>query len=241
MLRTDRSRAPVLAWRGGRADAEVVHWGLLFTAMGAFAGWLGSHVLRRARRPASVPAGWCAAGTAVLWSVVAWRWGAGGFPAWWLPLPLAVTALAVPLVLADAGHRRLPDALTLPAYPVVGVALGAAAFGGGGGDLVLRATLAGAGFLAAHAAVHGMAPQALGAGDVKLSGSVGAVLGAAGWAALVLAAVAAALASLALAAAAALLRVRRWSSGVPHGPGLLAATCLIVTFPGTGSEVGMGS
>ncbi|MEU3269443.1 prepilin peptidase [Saccharomonospora sp. NPDC006951] len=206
----------------------------MFAAMGAVAGWGCALLLRRPPRPATVPTPWCAAGVAALWSGVAWRWAVSGLPGWWLPVPLAVTALAVPLALADLGHRRLPDVLTLPAYPLLGAALCVAAVTGPGEGLGARAVAGGAVFAAAHFLVHAVAPHALGAGDVKLSGSLGGVLGATGWPALVVAAFAAAVVTLVLACSAVLLRACRWRGGVPHGPGMLAATCLIAVFPGAG-------
>jgi leader peptidase (prepilin peptidase)/N-methyltransferase len=80
-------------------------------------------------------------------------------------------------------------------------------------------------FGGAHALVHRVAPGSLGAGDVKLSGSLGAVLGAAGWSALASAAVLAALLSLVVA-------LVRKGGRVPHGPALLTATWLCTLFPG---------
>ncbi|NIJ11669.1 leader peptidase (prepilin peptidase)/N-methyltransferase [Saccharomonospora amisosensis] len=222
-------------------QAESVFWGLIFAVTGFAIGWAASRVLCHAPRPAAVPVRWCAAGTASLWAAVAWRWTAGGLPAWWLPVPLVVTALSVPLAVADLGHRRLPDALTVPAYPLAALALGIAAVAGPGGALFARAVLAAVLFAGVHALVHAVAPTALGAGDVKLSGSLGAVVGATGWQALVVTASTAAVTTLGLAATAAALRVRRWRDGVPHGPGLLMAACLVTLFPGAGSEVHMGS
>ena len=81
-------------------------------------------------------------------------------------------------------------------------------------------------FGGAHVLVRLAVPGSLGAGDVKLAGSRGAVLGAAGWAALTAAAVLAALFTLAVAA------VRRSSGRLPHGPALLTATWLCAIFPG---------
>ncbi|ASR39490.1 peptidase [Prauserella marina] len=202
--------------------------------VGGVVGWSAALLLRGAARPATVSARWCALGVAASWSGVALRWAVSGLPGWWLPVPLAVTALAVPLALADLGHRRLPDVLTLPAYPILGAALCVAAVTGPEEGLAVRAMVGGAVFATAHLLVHAVAPNALGAGDVKLSGSLGGVLGATGWPALVVAAFAAAVVTLVLAGSAVLLRARRWREGVPHGPGMLAATCLIAVFPGSG-------
>jgi leader peptidase (prepilin peptidase)/N-methyltransferase len=86
--------------------------------------------------------------------------------------------------------------------------------------------VAGAGvFLAAHVLVRLVSPSAMGAGDVKLAGSLGAVLGAVGWPALV---VGAALA----AGITGLLAAGSRAATVPHGPGLLASTWLVAAFPG---------
>ena len=129
-----------------------------------------------------------------------------------LGVPLVVTTLAVPLIAADLRHRRLPDVLTLPAYPIL-VALA---------PDPARAVGAAAVFGGLHLLVHLLAPHAMGAGDVKLAGALGAALG---WGVgLPAAAVLAALVTAALAA------TRRWPDGVPHGPGLLAATTTLVLF-----------
>lgn len=212
-------------------------WGILpiFTVAGAAAGLFTAFVLTRAAAPAPVPRGPVAVGTALLWLLVSWRWWVGAWPPWWLPVPLAVTALAVPLVAADLRHRRLPDVLTLPSYPLLAVVLGAAALLGPGAGLAWRAAAAGAVFGGLHLLVHTLSRGSLGAGDVKLSGALGAALGAVSWAALVVAAVLAAVLTTVLALG------RRWSGGVPHGPGLLVATWLVTVFPATGGQVGMGT
>lgn len=156
---------------------------------------------------APVPVAAVLIGTAVAWAGVA----AMASRPW---TPLVLTALAVPLIAADVRHRRLPDVLTLPAYPaLVAVArdppeaLGAAAVFGG-----------------LHLVVHLLTPRSMGAGDVKLAGALGAALG---WFLLPVAAVLAALVTAVLAA------TRRWRDGVPHGPGMLAAaTALTLLRPG---------
>jgi leader peptidase (prepilin peptidase)/N-methyltransferase len=179
--------------------------------------------LNRASAPVSVPLTAVLAALGVAAATA--RWLTGGWPGWWLPVPVLLTIVAAPLALADLRHLRLPDVLTLPAYPLFGAAVGAAALGGGGPSLAVRAAAGALLFGGAHALVHRAAPGSLGAGDVKLSGSLGAVLGAAGWSALASAAVLAALLSLVVA----LVRKDR---RVPHGPALLSATWLCALFTG---------
>ncbi|MQA12390.1 MAG: prepilin peptidase [Pseudonocardiaceae bacterium] len=195
-------------------------------------------LLGRLSRGARVRAPWCELAMGVLWALLGLRLGSAVTPAWWLPVPLLLAAFAVPLVVVDLRHRRLPDALTLPAYPVLGVAVACAGVFGGDSWLIGRALAGAALFAGAHALVRLLVPASLGAGDVKLAGSLGGVLGAVGWPAVLVAAVLATVLTLALAVA----RIHRgeWRTGVPHGPGLLTAAWLVTAFPGTGLEVGHG-
>ncbi|HEX2131470.1 MAG TPA: A24 family peptidase [Actinophytocola sp.] len=201
---------------------------------GALTGLAGRHLLARLRRGTIIHSGWLAGGVAVLWAVLGWRVSVGAVPAWWLPVPMVLTWFAVLLTATDLRHRRLPDALTLSAYPVVGAAALAAATAGGGSRVAASAFAGAVTFCVLHAMVHLASPTSLGAGDVKLSGSVGAVLGAVGWPAMVLGSVLAAMLTLAVRVVA----PRRWRDGVPHGPGMLAATSLIALFPGAALEAG---
>jgi leader peptidase (prepilin peptidase)/N-methyltransferase len=196
---------------------------------GALSGAAGGALLSRLRRGCTVHSGWSAAAVALLWAAVGWRVASGQLPASWLPVPLAVTWFAVLLAVVDLRHRRLPDALTLPAYPAIATATVAAAALGDDWTIPVRAALGAAVFLTAHVLVHLASPRSLGAGDVKLSGSAGAVLAAAGWPALALAAVLAAVVTVLVGVA---TRARR-RDGIPHGPGLLAATCLFAMYPTT--------
>jgi leader peptidase (prepilin peptidase)/N-methyltransferase len=194
-------------------------------AAGALSGAAGGTLLTRLRRGCAVHSGWLAFAVSLLWAAVGWRVASGRLPAWWLPIPLAVTWFAILLAVVDLRHRRLPDALTLPAYAAIATATVAAAALGDDWTIPVRAALGAAVFLTAHALVHLTSPRSLGAGDVKLSGSVGAVLAAAGWPALALATVLAAVLTVLLGVA------TRRRDGIPHGPGLLAATCLFAMFP----------
>lgn len=206
---------------------------LIAAAAGGLAGGAGRWLLGRIRRGATVHRGWCEAGVALLWAVLAWRVHAGELPVWWLPVPLLVTWFAVVLTVTDLKHRRLPDALTLPAYPLVVAGVLAAAVSGGGWPLAFGASVGALAFFCVYAAVHLTSPHSLGPGDVKLSGSVGVVLGAVGWPAMVVASGVAAVVTLVLRLLAPRRLARRWRRGIPHGPGLLSATCLVAVFPGS--------
>ncbi|MGH3450655.1 MAG: prepilin peptidase [Haloechinothrix sp.] len=211
-------------------------WGILMVSvvMGCAVGAAGRLVLARLRRGARIPGGWCELAAACACAVIGVRWLTHGFPPWWLPVPVALTALGIPLAAIDLARRRLPDALTIPAYALFAGALLAASTVGANGGVLLRAVIGVGVFGGAHLMIHLAAPASLGAGDVKLSGSLGGILAAVGWPAMVVAAGLAAVLTLVLAAVPAALRAGAWTQGVPHGPGLLAATWLVAVFPGAG-------
>ena len=194
---------------------------------GGLAGGVARVVLARLPRPVRPPPWACEAAVAALWALVAWR----PLPWWWVPLPAGLAWLAVVLTATDLRHRLLPDAVLLPAYPVAAVLLAAAAVAGPGPGVAVRAAAAAGLLLAVHAAVHLAAPGQLGAGDVKLAGLVGGVLGAVSWPAVLLG-------PLVAAAVTAALALTAGSRGAPHGPGLLAAALLVATFPAAGALAG---
>ncbi|WP_245788312.1 prepilin peptidase [Amycolatopsis marina] len=214
-------------WTTAVTDLTAVVAVLGLAAAGGGAGRLARWALVRSSSPAPLRAGPCEAGTALCWLLLAWLWQTGILPGWWLPVPLALTALGIPLVYADLRYRRLPDVLTLSAYPILAFGLTVAAATGTRPGLLWRALVVAVLFGGAHAVVHALAPTALGAGDVKLAGSLGGVLGASGWAAALVAAFLAAVVTSMFAGVAALAGHRRWRSGIPHGPGLLLAVTLV--------------
>jgi leader peptidase (prepilin peptidase)/N-methyltransferase len=192
---------------------------------GIVAGAGGATLLRRIPRPVPVPAPVCVAGVAGLWSVVGAR--LDRLPVWWWPVPLVLAWAAVLLAAADVVARRLPDALTLPAYPVAAGLLGIAALGAGNADLPARSLIGALLWAGGYATVRLVSPGALGGGDVKLAGSLGALTAATSWPALLLA-VLLATALTALIAGPARLLGRR---DVPHGPAMVAAAWLVVLQP----------
>jgi len=113
------------------------------------------------------------AGTGVLFAVTALRFGLD--PA--LPAYLYLVAVGIALALIDVELYRLPDALTLPSYPVALVLLGGAALAQDATDALLRAVICGAIAFAFYFVVWFAYPAGMGFGDVKLSGVLGIYLG----------------------------------------------------------------
>ena len=117
------------------------------------------------------------AGTAVLFAVMAARIG----PDPVLPAYLYLAAVGLALALIDLDHKRLPDALTLPSYPVGVALLGGAALAGSDSGSLLRALAGGAALFAFYFALCFAYPAGMGFGDVKLAGVLGLFTAWLGW------------------------------------------------------------
>ena len=119
--------------------------------------------------------------TGVLFALLAVKFG------WHAVLPayLSLAAVGVALAMIDFDHHRLPDALTLPSYPVAIALLGVAAVAEDGHTPFLRALLGMAVLFAFYALMWLVYPAGMGLGDVKLSGVLGLYLGWLGWGSLV--------------------------------------------------------
>ena len=120
-------------------------------------------------------------GCGLLFAVMAVRFGLDPV----LPAFLYLAAVGLALALIDLDCRRLPDALTLPSYPVAVVLLGVATLLGSQSGEPLRALLGGAIAFALYFGLCLAYPAGMGFGDVKLSGVLGLYLGWLGWGALV--------------------------------------------------------
>ncbi|TQM45793.1 leader peptidase (prepilin peptidase)/N-methyltransferase [Pseudonocardia cypriaca] len=210
----------------GTAPVGVALPLVMLGGAGVLAGAGARVLLRRLRRGTRIPPPWCELGVAALWTATGAAWAVGRLPGTWVPAVLGLGWLAVAAGVVDVRHRRLPNALTVPALPVSLLLLlpvGSAAVVRGAGGAAVAA--------AVHVALHLADRRAVGAGDVKLAAPLGAVLAAVAWPALALGAVVAAAAS-ALLAVAFVINPRAPAGdpvgqSVPHGPSMLGATWLV--------------
>ena len=140
--------------------------------------------------------------------------------------------LGVALAAIDIAVRRLPDRLTLPAYPILIALLAVAAIVGHDFAALLRALLGGLSLAGLFLLLALVRPGQLGGGDIKLAGIAGLALGWLGWPVLILGAalgfVLSAVASLAL------LVMRRVTlhSEICFGPYLLGGALLAMLAGG---------
>ncbi|WP_224390106.1 prepilin peptidase [Pseudonocardia sp. ICBG1293] len=144
-------------------------------AAGLLAGVLTRRWLAGLPRGAPVPPPWCEAALAAGGALAGGAVRVGWLDPRWAALLVVLCWLAVAGSATDLLRRRLPDALTLPALGLVLLALVPA-----GGAAVLRGLGGAVLFGGAYLLVHLLFPAALGGGDVKLAGPVGAAVAGAG-------------------------------------------------------------
>lgn len=202
--------------------------GIGFALVGVLAGAGARLLVGRLRRGARVEPPWCELVVGAAWSATGAAWAAGRLPGPWVPVVLGLGWLGAALGVVDVLRRRLPDALTLPAFPVAVLLvapLGLVAVLRGLGGAALAVT--------AHALVRWRASHALGGGDVKLAAPLGMVLAAVSWAALLPAAVLASVLTATLAAIKGARGRAGRAAGVPHGPSMLLAAWLVTIASAT--------
>jgi leader peptidase (prepilin peptidase) / N-methyltransferase len=161
---------------------------------------------------------------------LAWRFGGTSEVAAYCVLG----TLGVALAAIDLKVQRLPDRLTLPAYPALFALLAAAALVGHQAWPLARAVLGGLALGGTYLLLALIRPGGIGGGDIKLAGLAGLALGWLGWSAVlggaVLGFVLAALAGLALLAA----RRITLRSHISFGPFLIGGALLMMLAAGPG-------
>jgi leader peptidase (prepilin peptidase)/N-methyltransferase len=146
--------------------------------------------------------------------------------------------VSVPLAVIDLRTHRLPNPLTLSAYPIVLIGLALpGAIDGRWGDFG-RGLLAGLAALVAFALLHVINPSGMGLGDVKLAAPMGALLGWLSWSSLMVGLfLGFALAAIVGVALLATGRAGR-KSAIPFGPFMLAGAWIAILVSSSASVLG---
>lgn len=160
----------------------------LVTVAGAGLGWLLARELRtggyrlddEVDRPLPGRSAVLAVAVPVLWGVLAWRLG-GLSQGAVLPAYLLLAWAGVALFWIDVDVHRLPEGLTLPVIPVLGILLAVASATTGEWGALLRAVVCGAAGWLVYAVLAFVVPGGLGLGDATLGGLVALPLGYLGW------------------------------------------------------------
>lgn len=134
---------------------------------------------------------------------------------------LYLAAISIALALIDIDTHRLPNAIVLPSYAVVGVLFALACVLGADWSSLLRAAIGGAVLYLFYFVLRVVRPAGMGGGDVKLAGVVGLYLGWIGWGALAVGAFAAFLIGGVVGLALILARRAGRKSAIPFGPFML--------------------
>ncbi|WP_051761133.1 prepilin peptidase [Microbispora rosea] len=159
--------------------------------------------------------------TALAAALVTWRVHDGWVLAAWL------YAVAAGAVLAEVDRRtwRLPDAITLPSYPILLALLAPS-------GRLLPAVASGCALGAVYAVLWFVRPTGLGLGDVKLAGLIGLLTGALGVQATVVAGMAGQVLGALYAVGLLLARRATRTTEFPFGPFMLAGALVAVALAG---------
>jgi leader peptidase (prepilin peptidase)/N-methyltransferase len=162
--------------------------------------------------------------TAVVFVGLALKFG----PSRTLPAYLYLGAVCIALALIDLDTRRLPNALTLPSYPVGVVLLTGAVIGSQSWSPLIRALLGLVAMFAFYFVLRLVYPQGMGFGDVKLAGVLGLYTGFLGWGAWAVALFAGFLLGGIVSVALVLAGRAGRKSKVPYGPFMVLGALLAI-------------
>ena len=135
---------------------------------------------------------------------------------------LYFAAISVALTLIDLDTRRLPNSIVLPAYPIAGALLTAAALAAGAPERLLTMAIGSFGLFAAYFAMASLYRGGMGFGDVKLAGVIGLYLGWFGWGPLAVGAFAAFLLGGVFSLVLVATRGATGRTAIPFGPWMIA-------------------
>jgi leader peptidase (prepilin peptidase) / N-methyltransferase len=149
-----------------------------------------------------------------------------------LPAFLWFVAVAIALALIDLETGRLPDAIVLPAYPVLAVLLTLSALLASDPAALLRAVVGAAASFALYYSIAMVRPDGMGFGDVKTAGLIGGMLAFVSYPVLLVGVAAAFLLGATTGVAAMLSRRADRTSRIPFGP-FMVAGAMAALFVGT--------
>jgi leader peptidase (prepilin peptidase)/N-methyltransferase len=165
---------------------------------------------------------------AALWLVMLWRFGWS----WELPAYLYFASVGLALAAIDLDTKRLPNALTLPSYVVLGLFLLLPAVADADWSGYLRAWLAALALFAFYFLLAVIYPAGMGFGDVKLAGVLGLVLGWVSWSVLVVGGFLGFLLGAVVGGGLMLVRKAGRKSKIPFGPFMLAGALSAILWGG---------
>lgn len=178
----------------------------------------------------------------VVWFFLATSTGEGAVTGWWpagtvteeraewefwaalavvIVAYLYFAAVGIALTAIDLDVRRLPNAIVLPGYLVLGALFALACALGADWHALLRAAIGGAALWTFYLILRLARPDGMGAGDVKFSGVVGLALGWLGWEQLIVGAFAAFLVGGIFGLALIGLRRAGGKTAIPFGPWMI--------------------
>lgn len=163
--------------------------------------------------------------TGVLFVLVTVRFGVS----WATPVLLYLAAVGLALALIDLDVRRLPNAIVLPSYPVVAAGLVVASWNPGGTadwPALLRAVIGGVVLYGFYGVLMVVKEGAMGFGDVKLAGLLGAALAWVGWGTFAVGAFGAFVVGGLVAGVLMAAKRARLASRIPFGPWMVAGAVL---------------
>lgn len=143
---------------------------------------------------------------------------------------LYLMAISVALTMIDLDTHRLPNAIVLPAYPVMLVLLTSASALSGDWGALLRAVSGMVALAAAYLLLAVAVPGGMGFGDVKLAGVIGLALAYLGWGPLAVGSFGAFLLGGTFAIVLVVTRRAGRRSGIPFGPWMVGGAWIGIFF-----------
>ena len=147
---------------------------------------------------------------------------------WALPAYVVFAVVTGPLAVIDLRQHRLPNVFTLPAIPIIFTLLALAALADSDLERLARAALGAIVLFSIFALLHLVNASGLGLGDVKLSGSMGLLLGWLSWTAVLWGTAAGFFAAAVVALGLLAARRATMKSALPFGPFMLLGAWLVI-------------